>query len=316
MLYNRIFKINTPTARSLPAYNTQFHNSQNIQMDPPSTFNPSSLFDARSLVIVITGGGTGIGRAMASALFHAGAARIYLLGRRAAVLAAAAAAIESTGGGEAKLEGNLQDEGKVIVPLECDVGSPESVRAAAAEVARRDGLVDVLINNAGIPGPDNRGVHAAGVSNPEAGVAAVRDVLLHDWNGWADTFAINTSAVMLVAANFLPLLEAANVRRGWEAGRVERGPPQGHVFEKEGVTPPARKRSPVAGVDADDDRMAQIVTVASAAAFNRHVTLGFAYAASKAAAVYLGKSLAYTLAPWGIRSNMICPGCKFRASGC
>jgi NAD(P)-dependent dehydrogenase (short-subunit alcohol dehydrogenase family) len=159
----------------------------------------------------------------------------------------------------------------------------------------------VLVNNAGIGGPDDRGVHTAGGSGSKTGsgsVADVQAVLLRGWDGWADTFAINASAVMLVAACFLPLLEAANVRRGWEAGRVAR---------EEGA---ARKRSVVEAVDADDSRLAQIITVASIAAFSRHVTASFAYSASKAAAVHLGKSLAYTLAPWGIRSNIICPGRK------
>ena len=133
-----------------------------------------------------------------------------------------------------------------------------------------------------------------------------------DGDGWANTFAINSTAVMLVAAAFLPLLEAGNAARGWAAGRLPRAPsgarpPSGAPAPP----PPMRRRAPVAGVDADDDRLAQIVTVASIAAFNRHVTAGFAYSASKAAAVHLGKSLAHTLAPWGIRSNVICPGCEF-----
>jgi THO complex subunit 3 len=283
-------------------------------MDPPSTFNPSQLFDANGLVIVITGGGTGIGRAMAAVLYHTGAARIYLLGRRLPVLQTAAAAIESTardggGGGGAGRPGK-DGGGGIMVALECDVSSKPSVVAAAAEVARRDARVDVLINNAGVSGPDDRALHTAGLADPSAGVSALSDVLLgnlDDGGGWADTFAINSTAVMLVTAAFLQLLEAGNVARGWAAGRLPRVLPS----PGGGAAPPAtRKRAPVVGVAADDDRLAQVVTVASIAAFNRHVTAGFAYSASKAAAVHLGKGLAHTLAPWGIRSNVICPGCE------
>jgi THO complex subunit 3 len=288
-------------------------------MDPPSTFNPTPLFDARGLVVVITGGGTGIGRAMAAALFHAGAARVYLLGRRADVLAAAAAAIEPPRPGDAAGEavgggggGGGGPGAAVVVPLECDVRSGASVRAAAEAVRARDARADVLVNNAGVPGPDDRALHAAGLGGGAAGVAALSDLLLRnlDGGGWADTFAVNATAVMLVTAAFLPLLEAGNVARGWAAGRLPRSPLGAPP------PPPMRRRAPVAGVAADDDRLAQVVTVASIAAFNRHVTAGFAYSASKAAAVHLGKSLAHTLAPWGIRSNVICPGCEFWPGFC
>jgi THO complex subunit 3 len=293
-------------------------------MDPPSILKPSALFGACGLVVVITGGGTGIGRAMAAALFHAGASRVYLLGRRVGVLETAAAAIEPTSGGRGEVAGKTEGqaggdgrsggEAKVIVPLECDVRSKASVHAAAEEVRRRDGRVDVLVNNAGVSGPDDRALHTTGLDDPGVGVAAVQDVLLQnlDGDGWANTFAINSTAVMLVSAAFLPLLEAGNAARGWSPGRVGRGGGLAGQRQQQDPTnpPPTRKRTPVAGVDADDDRLAQIVTVASIAAFNRYVTAGFAYSASKAAAVHLGKSMAHMLAPWGIRSNVICPGCK------
>jgi THO complex subunit 3 len=285
-------------------------------MDPPSMFDPSTLLDASGLVVVITGGGTGIGRAMAAALFHAGAARIYLLGRRLAVLEAAAAAIEPStrGGSDGTGAESSEGGGPVIVPLECDVRSAASVRAAASAVRARDARLDVLVNNAGVAGPLDGAVHTAGAGDPAAGVSALSDALLRglDGAGWADTFAVNATAVMLVTATFLPLLEAGNVARGWAAGRLPRTPAGAQSFAgAPAAAPPARRRAPVEGVAGDDGRLAQVVTVASIAAFNRHVTAGFAYAASKAAAVHLGKSLAHTLAPWGIRSNVICPGCEF-----
>lgn len=48
--------------------------------------------------------------------------------------------------------GRLTDEGLEVRALALDVTSDESVAAAAARVEREDGKLDVLINNAGIPG--------------------------------------------------------------------------------------------------------------------------------------------------------------------
>lgn len=123
--------------------------------------------------------------------------------------------------------------------------------------------------------------------------------MLKDWDGWASTFAINTQAVVGVSAAFLPLLEKANTRRGWAAGKVT-----GSGISRK------RDTSVLAsiGVDEDDDRLSQIITVASIASFMRKSTAGLAYNASKAGAAQLSKILSTLLAEWGIRSNIVCPG--------
>lgn len=72
-----------------------------------------------------------------------------------------------------------------------------------------------------------------------------------------------------------------------------------------------RARKEVEGVDMSDMRTSQIITVASISSFNRVITSGFAYAASKAGAVQIAKILATLLGPWGIRSNVIAPGSEF-----
>ncbi|KAK8215598.1 short chain dehydrogenase/reductase family [Phyllosticta paracitricarpa] len=58
----------------------------------------------------------------------------------------------------------------------------------------------------------------------------------------------------------------------------------------------------------NERRGCQIITTASIAGFNRGITAGVAYSASKAAAVHLGKILATLLVPWGVRSNVVAPG--------
>lgn len=67
----------------------------------------------------------------------------------------------------------------------------------------------------------------------------------------------------------------------------------------------------VEAVDVDDERLAQIITVASVGSYMRRATAGLAYNASKAAAAHLGKMLATMLAEWGVRSNVIAPGRQF-----
>lgn len=89
-------------------------------------------------VAIVTGGGTGLGRAFATALADAGAA-VAVTGRRREPLDEAAAAITSAGGRG--------------LALPCDVRSRDEVEAAVAAVADWGGSVDVLVNNAGIYPP-------------------------------------------------------------------------------------------------------------------------------------------------------------------
>jgi NAD(P)-dependent dehydrogenase (short-subunit alcohol dehydrogenase family) len=83
-------------------------------------------------VIVITGAGDGLGRALAKRFAQDGE-KLVLLGRSLAKVQAVAAAV----GGD-------------TLALHCDVGSPDSVRAAFAQIERQRGRIDVLINNAAI----------------------------------------------------------------------------------------------------------------------------------------------------------------------
>lgn len=184
-----------------------------------------------------------------------------------------------------------------VVALPADITSKDSVQGAAEKIAEDVGHVDVLVNNAGKIGPRNTAAHEA------RDVQGLQEVLLAGFGGdedWVDTLRTNTASVALVSAAFLPLLDAGNRRRGWEGGRVEPGRTRGRRWTEE--------LGEKEGVEEGDKRQSQIVTVASIAAFNRHVTAGVAYSASKAAAVHVGKSLATLLSPWGVRSNVIAPG--------
>jgi NAD(P)-dependent dehydrogenase (short-subunit alcohol dehydrogenase family) len=86
-------------------------------------------------IALVTGAGSGIGRASAVALAGAGFT-VVLAGRRPEPLEAAAA---EAGGGAAALA--------------CDVRDPDSVAALFAEVESRFGRLDLLFNNAGVGSP-------------------------------------------------------------------------------------------------------------------------------------------------------------------
>jgi NAD(P)-dependent dehydrogenase (short-subunit alcohol dehydrogenase family) len=251
-------------------------------MSVSNAVNPSDLFSASGLVVVITGGGTGLGLAMASAIVQQHAHKVYILGRRIDALTAAVKAID-----------HHPPASAVVVPVQCDVSDAASLQAVVRQVEKEVGRVDVLINNAGVSGVDNRPAYEA------SSIEELQNALLDGKpETWANTFAINSTATVQVSAAFLTLLEQGNVKRGWEPGKMV---PNG----------PARKRHAVEGVDANDLRLSQIITISSIAAFNRLMTIGLSYIGSKAATVAMGKAMTNLFAPWGIRYNMICPGSEY-----
>lgn len=85
---------------------------------------------------LVTGGGSGIGRASALLLARLGA-RVAITGRRESELAQTA---------ELSAQAGHQHE---IVSVACDVREPENVDALLTEVLAAQGFIDVLVNNAG-----------------------------------------------------------------------------------------------------------------------------------------------------------------------
>lgn len=117
--------------------------------------------------IVISGGGTGIGRAAAHA-FAADGDRVLLLGRRAEVLE------------KAGVPGALTRA--------ADLSDPAAVRGVARFVAEELGTVDVLVHSAG----------GAGYLEPESGSDDPLDAVAH---AWTVNFRLNTlTAVLLTEA--------------------------------------------------------------------------------------------------------------------
>jgi NAD(P)-dependent dehydrogenase (short-subunit alcohol dehydrogenase family) len=85
--------------------------------------------------IVITGAGSGLGRHIARDLSYDGNT-LFLLGRTMS-----------------KLEKVAAEIGSNAIAVQCDVGSPDSTRAAFTKIAAHSPHVVVLINNAGVYQP-------------------------------------------------------------------------------------------------------------------------------------------------------------------
>ncbi len=131
--------------------------------------------DFTSATAVVTGGGQGIGAAIARALAGCGA-RVVINGRRAASLKLVADEITASGGACEWVAGSVTD--------------PDHLAALMATAAGDDGVIHALVNNAGIAGP----------STPLA------ELSLEAWN---ETIAVNLTGVFLACRAAIPYLRAA-----------------------------------------------------------------------------------------------------------
>ncbi|KAJ7223884.1 hypothetical protein B0H12DRAFT_1205328 [Mycena haematopus] len=249
---------------------------------------PQHLFDVQGLVAVITGGGTGIGRMMATALENNGAT-VYIVGRRLDVLQMAVQEISNHG---------------KIIPLEGDVTNRESLLSLVDAVKNRHGYIDLLVNNAGIarnlynhplPSPgdsslilDRHGRSDSPGSAPS--VVCIKSFQAALWGDnessedFADTFATNVTSVYFTTVAFLDLLHQGNIRKQ----------------EKSSVSM-SRSRPPY--------HSSQVISISSSGGFRLDSkVLSPSYTLAKAACTHLGKLLANLLAPWSIRSNVLAPG--------
>ncbi len=125
---------------------------------------------------VVTGGGRGIGAAVAEALAASGVPVV--------VTARTAAEIDAVADG-------LRARGRAAFSVPCDVADPDSVAAMAARAQELLGSVDILVNN--------------------AGVARSAPFLKVTPEQWEEVHRVNATGTLLVTQAFLPGM----LERGW-----------------------------------------------------------------------------------------------------
>jgi NAD(P)-dependent dehydrogenase (short-subunit alcohol dehydrogenase family) len=120
------------------------------------TFSPDLLKDR---VVLITGGGTGLGRAMGERFLQLGA-KLVITSRKIDVLRTAADEMMAAHGGD-------------VLPIACDVRDPEAVEQMIETAWTHCGGIDVLVNNAAgnIAAPTEKLSHRA--------VDSVLGIVLH-----------------------------------------------------------------------------------------------------------------------------------------
>jgi NAD(P)-dependent dehydrogenase (short-subunit alcohol dehydrogenase family) len=128
-------------------------------------------------VALVTGAGSGIGRAVTLALARAGYA-VVLAGRK-----------------PAPLDEVAQEVGPAALAVPTDVTDPASVEALFARVAKEFGRLDVLFNNAGIGSPP----------------APLEDVAFEEWKSVIDT---NLTGAFLCTQAAFRLMKTQQPRGG------------------------------------------------------------------------------------------------------
>ena len=119
---------------------------------------------------IITGGGTGIGKAIALAFFNEGAA-VVLASRNLSNLEEVASEIKAKGGKATAIKTDVADESQVQKMVE--------------QTLSEYGRVDILVNNSAVT---------------TSGIAYLVDLKLEDWN---QTLAVNLTGVMLCSREVL-----------------------------------------------------------------------------------------------------------------
>ncbi|KAJ3415411.1 hypothetical protein HDV05_005005 [Chytridiales sp. JEL 0842] len=133
-----------------------------------------TLFNVSGKVALITGGGTGIGKMMASALVQNGA-KVYIASRKIANVQKTADELTAMGPG-------------TCIPLQADLLTRAQCEGLADEIKKRESKLHILVNNAGM-----------------SWGAELRN--FDEKNGWDRLMALNVKSCFYLTTALLPLLE-------------------------------------------------------------------------------------------------------------
>lgn len=131
----------------------------------------NATFDLAGKVAIVTGGGRGIGRAIALGLAQAGA-NVVITSRTGEQLDEVAAKAEGSGG--------------VVLPLVADLTVPEQIEALVTKTLEQFGRIDILVNN--------------------AARSFLRSLVDLREDGWDKVFDTNVKAVWLLCRAVFPAM--------------------------------------------------------------------------------------------------------------
>ena len=134
----------------------------------------------KARIALVTGAGSGIGRAVSLAL-QADGWSVVLAGRRAAELERTAGAVVPTGGR--------------MLAVPTDISQPDSIQALFTAATAEFGRLDLLFNNAGIGAPG----------------LPMEDLTLDQWNR---VVAVNLTGAFLCAQHAIRIMKAQDPRGG------------------------------------------------------------------------------------------------------
>ncbi len=140
----------------------------------------TSMATTNGRIALVTGAGSGIGRAVALALQGSGYS-VALAGRRAAELEKTAVAAKADGGR--------------MIAVPTDVGTPESVNALFERIQQEFGRLDLLFNNAGMGTP----------------AVPMEDLTFEQWSA---VVAVNLTGAFLCAQSAIRMMKAQTPQGG------------------------------------------------------------------------------------------------------
>jgi NAD(P)-dependent dehydrogenase (short-subunit alcohol dehydrogenase family) len=141
----------------------------------------SVIDSGKGKIALVTGGGTGVGKAITTALLGVGYT-VVISGRRRDVLEDAATALAAETGG-------------TVRPITADVSDPKSVAALFEAIKGEFGRIDLLVNNAGINVPN----------------IAMEELTFDHWNA---IVGANLTGVFLCTQQAMKLMKAQTPRGG------------------------------------------------------------------------------------------------------